>query len=120
VLKEAQMMKEAAVGNFREWEDRRTPSTLLLALPPAGRMTFAAMQSQRQVDRVAEMFSVGIVFTVYPDAWHKHQAQERYNASLEFLDPEPTTNPFHLSGSRLAGPSRSSARSRQPFLNGGA
>jgi hypothetical protein len=114
ILKETELMREAAVGcHGAMWEEDypRRAYTLLLALPPAGRMTFAAMQSQRQVDRVAEIFNVGIVFTVYPDAWHKSQSQERFNASLEFLD-DVTVAPCNgcpespLSGSRPAGPSR--------------
>jgi hypothetical protein len=119
VLKEATRMKEAAVGSHYDFpfeRERTTPHTLLLAVPPAGRITFAAMQSQRQVDRVAELFSVGIVFTLYPDAWHKSEAQSRFGVDLNFLDPEPQ---ILFAGSRLAGSSRS-ARSRQPFLNGGA
>jgi hypothetical protein len=124
ILKETELMREAAVGcHGAMWEEDypRRAYTLLLAVPPAGRMTFAAMQSERQVDRVAEIFQVGIVFTVYPEAWHKSEAQARYGANLEFLDeapcngldPEPS-NPL-LPGSRLAGCSRA-ARSRQPFL----
>jgi hypothetical protein len=138
VYETAQQMKEASVGTGIDFHfpnrTQRPPSphTLLLAVPPAGRMTFAAMQSERQVDRVAELFSVGIVFTVYPDAWHKEQARARFGVELEFLDdapcngapcngldPEPA-NPFSLSGSsRLAGrsPLSGGARSRQPFLN---
>jgi hypothetical protein len=116
ILRETLLIREAEVGcheHFRDWDARPTPHTLLLAVPPAGRMTFAAMQSQPQVDRVAEIFQVGIIFTVYPEAWHKSEAQARYGANLEFLDPEPS-NPL-LPGSRLAGSSRA-ARSRQPFL----
>src|SRR6266571_1256141 len=106
----AVQMKEASVGSgidfhFPNWPQKRPrPHTLLLAVPPAGRMTFAAMQSERQVDRVAELFQVGIVFTVYPDAWHKSEAQARFCVDLEFLDPEHA-NPF-LPGSRPAGSSR--------------
>jgi hypothetical protein len=121
VYETAQQMKEASVGtgidfHFPNWTQRPpSPHTLLLAVPPSGRMTFAAMQSQRQVDRVAELlFNVGIVFTVYPDAWHKEQARTRFGVDLDFLDPEPQ---ILFAGSRPAGPSRSSARSRQPFLN---
>jgi len=122
ILKETQLIKEASVGSHGyDWDpdERPTPHTLLLAVPPAGRMTFAAMQSERQVDRVAEIFQVGIVFTVYPDPWHKSEAQARYGVNLEFLDeapcngldPEPA-NPF-LHGS---GPAGRRTASRQPFL----
>jgi hypothetical protein len=121
----AEWMKEASVGSgidffFPNYAQKRPPRphTLLLAVPPSGRMTFAAMQSQRQVDRVAELFSVGIVFTVYPDAWHKEQARTRFGVDLNFLDPEPQ---ILFAGSRPAGSSRNGdTRSRQPFLNGGA
>jgi hypothetical protein len=94
IIEESELMKEASVGSgidfhFPNWPQKRPrPHTLLLAVPPAGRMTFAAMQSERQVDRVAELFQVGIVFTVYPDAWHKEQARTRFGMELEFLDPE--------------------------------
>jgi hypothetical protein len=121
-LKHAELIREASVGSheyFGDYDDRRAPHTLLLAVPPAGRMTFAAMQSQRQVDRVAEMFQVGIVFTVYPDAWHKSEASSRYGVELEFLDQD-VVDPVHLSsGSRRTGsaPRSGGARSRQPFLN---
>jgi hypothetical protein len=126
VLRETELIRDASVGShyyFPFERERSKPHTLLLAVPPAGRMTFAAMQSQRQVDRVSELFQVGIAFTVYPDAWHKEQARTRFGVDLEFLDDAPCNGldpgpPF--SGSRLAGSSRSSARSRQPFLSRGA
>jgi hypothetical protein len=131
VLKEASLIKEAQVGSreyFHEPDGRPTPSTLLLAVPPAGKFTFAAMQSERQVDRVAEIFNVGIVFTVYPDTWQKSQAQMRFNVGLDFLDDAPCNGaPCNgcpdstLSGSRPVGPSRcGGAGSSRPFLNGGA
>jgi hypothetical protein len=112
ILKETELMKEASVGGYSHdygcghcapmgephsfpcnckchgGVTPKLPHTLLLAVPPSGRMTFAAMQSQRQVDRVAELFSVGIVFTVYPDAWHKDQARTRFGVDLEFLDQQ--------------------------------
>jgi hypothetical protein len=125
ILRETELMREAAVGcHGAMWEEDypRRAHTLLVAVPPAGRMTFAAMQSQRQVDRVAEMFQVGIVFTVYPDAWHKSEASSRYGVELEFLDQDVVDPVRVSSGSRRMGPAPRSggARSRQPFLNGGA
>src|ERR1051326_8661518 len=92
ICKETRLIRESSVGShgdYRDWDPHPTAHTLLLAVPPAGRMTFAAMQSQRQVDRVIEIFDVGIVFTVYPDAWHKSEAQKRYHHGLEFLDDAP-------------------------------
>jgi hypothetical protein len=113
MLSEARWLQEAGVGAH----DSDDPdlqlmrgSSLLLALPP-GRPIFQALQSERQVDAVAEQFQVGIVFTVAPDEYRKHQARERFGVELNFLDPEP---PYPDHG--LAGHSHS-ARSRQPFLN---
>jgi hypothetical protein len=132
IINEARLMKEAAVGSsyylsrgsMGEIIAPPHQHTLLLALPPAGRITFSAMQSERQVDRVAEIFNVGIVFTVYPDAWQKSQALERFNVGLDFLDDAPCNGaPCNgcpdstLSGSRPAGPSRcGGAGSSRPFL----
>jgi hypothetical protein len=119
----AEEMKEASVGGSyysHRFKAEPTRYTLLLALPPAGRMTFAAMQSERQVDRVAEIFQVGIVFTVYPDAWHKSEAQARYGVDLEFLDEAPgnDSDPAYLfSGSKAGG--RPDTTSRRPFLKNG-
>jgi hypothetical protein len=118
VIEETRRMSEASVGCQHEpWEsDVRRAHTLLLAVPPAGKMVFAAMQSERQVDRVAEIFQVGIVFTVYPDAWQKAKARERFGVNLEFLDPEISPGFTSLSGvTELAG--RTHRRSRQPFIN---
>jgi hypothetical protein len=116
ILRETKLMNEAAVGSHcNPWESVIPRAhTLLLAVPPAGRMTFAAMQSERQVDRVAEIFQVGIIFTVYPEAWQKAQALERFNVHLDFLDPE-SQSLSSTHGSRLAESSRRGYR--QPFLN---
>jgi hypothetical protein len=91
VLRETMLMREAAVGSRSDpWENDypRRAHTLLLALPPAGKIIFAAMQSERQVDRVAEDFQLGMVFTVYPDAWQKAKALECFDVDLEFLDKD--------------------------------
>lgn len=115
VIEEARRIAETSVGchyDYSDFEQRKRPHTLLLAVPPAGKFTFAAMRSQSQVERVMEIFGVGIIFTVYPDPWHRSEAQARYGVDLKFLDPEPA-NLF--SGSR-AGGSPHTHRSRQPFL----
>lgn len=107
VLWECRMMKEASVGGEDDrgigfhFPDQRPANhhTLLLALPP-GRPIFQALQSERQVDAVAELFGVGIVFTVAPDEYKKHLARERFGVELEFIDapcngPEPTETRRH-------------------------
>lgn len=121
VLNAARSGKEASVGshddNYDIFGQLRAPRyyTLLLALPP-GRPMFEALQSERQVHAVAESFNVGLVFTIAPDEYRKHQARERFGVELEFLDLDFIGPVTPLPGSRLAGPSRS-ARSRQSFLN---
>ena len=121
VLQAEERLREASVGcheNFWGDNERQRHYTLLLALPPC-RPMFQALQSERQVKAVAELFSVGLVFTVAPDEYRKHQVRERFGVELNFLDPEPA-NPFSLSGSSwLAGrsPRSGGARPRQSFLN---
>lgn len=87
IVKEARMMAEASVGS-RPARSTATPHTLLLALPPAGKVIFAAWQAERQLVALADDFSVGLAYTVYPDDWHRHEARERFGIDLEFLDRE--------------------------------
>jgi len=114
ILRESEMMKEAAVGSPLAPRPA-APQTLLIALPPSGRTIFAALQNQEKSILAAHQVGMGIAFTVYPDQWQKCEALERFSAHLSFLDPD-TPKPSPCPGSRLAGSSRS-ARSRQPFLN---
>lgn len=62
--------------------------TLLVALPPSGRQIFATLQSERRLFAAAELAGMGLAFTIYPDAWQKAQAQERFGQELNFLDEE--------------------------------
>jgi len=92
VLRATQEMKEAAVGSRHAGESWRpfgdAGQTLLVALPPTGRTIFATLQNQDKLCAVADLAGMGLALTVYPDAWHRAQAQERFGQELEFLDEE--------------------------------
>jgi hypothetical protein len=113
ILRESELMKEAAVGSPLPPRPAVAVQTLLVALPPSGRTIFAALQNLEKSIQAAHQVDMGIAFTVYPDEWQKCEALERFSVHLSFLDPVNQQNLF-ISGSRLAGLSRRGFR--QPFL----
>jgi hypothetical protein len=83
VLDAARMITVNNVGRHEDPRPKEIGDTLLIALPPRGKVIFGALQSQSQVDLTAEDFHVGMVFTVYPDEWHRHEALNRFGVGLE-------------------------------------
>jgi hypothetical protein len=88
VLRAAKDMVEASVGSHRVAPFEDAGQTLLVALPPRGWMIFATLQNQERLFTAAQLAGMGLALTVYPDPWHKSQAQERFGQDLEFLDEE--------------------------------
>jgi hypothetical protein len=114
ILRESELMKEAAVGSPLQPRPEVAAQTLLIALPPSGRTIFRALQNLEKSIQAAHQVGIGIAFTVYPDQWQKCEALKRFSVHLSFLDPE-SQSLSSTHGSRLAGSSRTG--SRQPFLN---
>lgn len=122
VIRELETMKEASVGSAPR-SNKGTGNTLLIALPPSGKTIFSALQSEPHVHAIATEFQVGLVFTVYPQEWHLHQARERFGEELKFLDPDPVHPETPQRSGRLAGTKRRLRPSRlvpPAFLGGGA
>jgi hypothetical protein len=86
--------------------------TLVMALPRNGRAAWKAQARKDLVRSICLRANYHIIFVMAPADYEMERLTERLGRTVEFLDPVP---PF--SGSRLAGPSRSSARSRLPFSN---
>lgn len=99
VMRETELLMEAAVGSHSELHDLSQGKTFLVALPPSGRKIFAALQHQEKMEQVAGDHGFGLVLTVYPDAWQKAQAFNREGINLEFMDPEPSTRLLSSHGS---------------------
>jgi hypothetical protein len=125
VLRETVAMKEAAVGshystgfdydNFGNLIRGPVEQTLLIALPANGRKIFMALQQEEQLTRAAHAQGVGIAMTVYPDAWQKAEARQRFGLDLNFMDTDFSSSYLGFPVSRQAGRSNH-PRSRQPFL----
>src|SRR5882672_3033777 len=60
--------------------------TLLIALPPKGKIIFAALHHKKLLQHLSRQLGLGAVLTIYPDDWQVHQLKERFRIELDLPD----------------------------------